>query len=900
MEITVFSKDYGILTKEIRVESGALEKDATHCRMAQGRAELVTADSLAEARPIIEGLQPHQAMSLGTTSLFQITKRVRIVKKGQESATTASRTKAYFDWPDGEGLMLLDYDPKDGELAWTVDQLRDHTLSLIPELHDCEMLIMSSTSAGCYLDGEDPPMEIRGGAHILVRVKQAKRIPEIGKLIDDRSWLKGYGWVKIGKKWGARLLRALFDAAVHSPERLIFRARPVLGPGVSQLPPETRYYPGEALDFDKINPVSEAELAAIEKLKESALSEARPRAEKVRDSTEREEVARLVKSGHTEAAARKVIEKRRVHTLTGGASLRTTEGMLTAADLLRDPPRYTGVEMTDPDESDDEHARIRAMFFNNEDGKCVIWSFDDGGKAFIVDKTEIVMELDNLNRMFRKVEAALSVGGYPDIFTRGDMIVHVGRDGIVRPVSSSTAPLLVGRLIRFIKPVPVKKKKSEDKANESENPCEPQMQPCELRSGDWDGWLELGGWALPKLNGVVENPFFYDGEIVQKRGYHSKTQLFLTQNFEIKIPQVVTRQDAEEALSRLRGILAGFPFVTPTDESVAIAKFLTAVQRQTLPTAPAFGSSAHTAGTGKTKLAAGACSLMTGKTAIPKAYTNNQTELAKVLFSELLCGSQYILLDNAGDGVGVESDMLCSMLTAAEYRDRVLGKSWTKQVPTRALVIFTGNNLTIKGDLTRRTLMIHMDAKCERPELRNFEQDFTSLIEEQRLNILRDSLIILKGYHDAGSPKVEYTRLGSFESWSDAISAPMVWLGLPDPALGLAKLSHDELVMRLGEFLELWFTCFRYTALTVQQALENPAIRAFFQEEFDDKIGLNPKRCGRWMARYEGRIVDGHRLVRASVFRGTVKWQLERVARELSEGFENGKPSRYEALEIAG
>ena len=39
---------------------------------------------------------------------------------------------------------------------------------------------------------------------------------------------------------------------------------------------------------------------------------------------------------------------------------------------------------------------------------------------------------------------------------------------------------------------------------------------------------------------------------------------------------------------------------------------------------------------------------------------------------------------------------------------------------TMAVHTATGNNPIIKGDLTRRSLVGRLDAKCERPELREF------------------------------------------------------------------------------------------------------------------------------------------------------------------------------------
>jgi hypothetical protein len=41
----------------------------------------------------------------------------------------------------------------------------------------------------------------------------------------------------------------------------------------------------------------------------------------------------------------------------------------------------------------------------------------------------------------------------------------------------------------------------------------------------------------------------------------------------------------------------------------------------------------------------------------------------------------------------------------------------------KPLISATGNNLVVKGDLTRRSMVGRLDPKCERPELREFAYD---------------------------------------------------------------------------------------------------------------------------------------------------------------------------------
>ena len=62
----------------------------------------------------------------------------------------------------------------------------------------------------------------------------------------------------------------------------------------------------------------------------------------------------------------------------------------------------------------------------------------------------------------------------------------------------------------------------------------------------------------------------------------------------------------------------------------------------------------------------------------------------------------------------------------------------SKNVVTDVCAAFyaNGNNLTLVGDLTRRTLMSRIDAKCERPEEREFPESFKERIKATRAELV--------------------------------------------------------------------------------------------------------------------------------------------------------------------
>ena len=190
---------------------------------------------------------------------------------------------------------------------------------------------------------------------------------------------------------------------------------------------------------------------------------------------------------------------------------------------------------------------------------------------------------------------------------------------------------------------------------------------------------------------------------------------------------------------------------------------LTSVIRRQLPAAPMFGISAREAGTGKGALASLAAIMATGRRAPETPWPATADEQRKVITATLIAGQPILILDNI---VGVLAGApLCVLITAETWSDRLLGASRLVQLPASALVVATGNNLTVAGDLCRRVVPIEMDAGCENPELREFERELVPWAIENRPKLVAAALTILAAHRKAGSPlPADFKPLGSFEA----------------------------------------------------------------------------------------------------------------------------------------
>ena len=297
--------------------------------------------------------------------------------------------------------------------------------------------------------------------------------------------------------------------------------------------------------------------------------------------------------------------------------------------------------------------------------------------------------------------------------------------------------------------------------------------------------------------------------------------------------------------------------------SVALSAILTGLIRRTLPTAPIHGFDAAEAGSGKGLACSIVTLIVTGNRATAITVGDSEIEFRKLLFSALLANDQVIVFDNLTRPL--EGPSLNSCLTEKTITDRVLGVSQTATVPTNALLLANGNNLAVKGDTHRRIIAARIDAG-EHPEERAFKRPkVLTYVEENRPALVAAGLTILRAYEVAGRPIVEkLAEFGSFEEWSARVRGALVWLGESDPCqtrerfklYDTERASFGALVRALQELAG--HTWFRVSELIPKaQADYDGPIHAALEEA---GLSLDAQNIGTYLARNEGKTVDGLRL----------------------------------------
>lgn len=338
-----------------------------------------------------------------------------------------------------------------------------------------------------------------------------------------------------------------------------------------------------------------------------------------------------------------------------------------------------------------------------------------------------------------------------------------------------------------------------------------------------------GAWRFPPLVGVSEIPIVRrDGSIWTTPGYDEATG-YLYEPGACKvppIPEAPTKDEARRALAELAELVEEFPFQTRVDRSVALASFLTCVCRSAMSRAPLTITDGHTPASGKSLIAQIGAILATGDE-IPVLSETSDEELEKRITGMLRSGDPVILIDNVTRPVGGSS--LDALLTASHWKGRVLGATEMVELPNIATWYVSGNNVCVRGDLTRRALRCFIDAPDERPELRTgFKiKEMRKHVREHRGRLVAAALTVIR----ARAAEREVPRLpalGSFDEWSFLVRDALVWLDEADPVASQESLRAvaDLGLAAFSELLGAWRAYFGDRPVQITEALEELDRRA--------------------------------------------------------------------------
>jgi hypothetical protein len=475
------------------------------------------------------------------------------------------------------------------------------------------------------------------------------------------------------------------------------------------------------------------------------------------------------------------------------------------------------------------------------------------------------------------------------IYVRGENLVRIGRAAEILKDAAGTQRDAAQAVCIAASPGWMRRELMERaqfwKYDKRSNEWEARDCPKELAEniGDQEAWA-----TFRPLITITPAPFLRpDMSVCAVAGYDVATGIYYQPT--LVFPPIVpapTREDALQALARLREPFAEFPYASPEAEAVFLSHVVASILRPSFDTSPIYFYTAPLAATGKTLLASMPSLIANGAAAAQHPYSEKE-ELRKVLFSSLLAGDTALALDNVPTGVKVRAPVLCAFATSATYTDRILGVSEQRKIPNRCSVSLTGNNITPVGDMARRSIVTRLDVNAESARGRRFRiKDLRGHVLERRAQLIVDALTIVRAYALAGHPEVAHP-LESFERWSRVVRDPLVWLGMADPVTSQATETEDEVVPLQGAFeaiaavtqtLGHMFTAAQLATLTVGfggnggPTLRDALIAADCAEPAD------ATKLGYWLRENKDRVAGGWKLERRNTAHGGVaNWRLRAV-----------------------
>lgn len=351
------------------------------------------------------------------------------------------------------------------------------------------------------------------------------------------------------------------------------------------------------------------------------------------------------------------------------------------------------------------------------------------------------------------------------------------------------------------------------------------------------------------------------------------------------IPEAPAREQAVEAGHRLWGHLSpfrAFPFTSNEAGAVLASMLLSGVIRGELATCPMHIVDAPTPGTGKDLMVECVGAIISGVPPQRITWSGDENEPEKRLSSLLLAGAQCIQIGNVTRPIG--GPFICDVLTSTVQNVRILGESRTPRVSTRALMMVSGNNVKVRGDMTRRVLFCRLDARVPQPETRRFDFDAMKEAVERRGELVAAALTVMRAYEAAGRPRETKgaAPLGSFADWDAVVRGALLWLGLCDPvATQEAGREDDEDFERDVGVLTVLAKTFGDNEFKTAD-LEDPVCPKVLVARLEITSWI---RGNGWDRRQAGRLIGGLKdrprgglVLRSRNAGGNLKWwRVERV-----------------------
>ncbi|WP_208390372.1 hypothetical protein, partial [Brooklawnia cerclae] len=434
----------------------------------------------------------------------------------------------------------------------------------------------------------------------------------------------------------------------------------------------------------------------------------------------------------------------------------------------------------------------------------------------------------------------------------------------------------------------------------------PSLFPITSARTAVDGLDDLRG--VRTLRGVTHTPMVRrDGTVLDVPGYDDTTGFLYLPDRGLVVERVSehpSRGEVDRARALLLEMVHDFDFVTPSDRANFLGTLASPLLRNALP-GPFAGVviEAPQRGSGKSLLAATYRILHGAVLRIdtPSSEAEFEKELGAIFDTTT---APVVHFDNVTGTL--RSPVLAGVLTSETYGIRRLGASERIETVNDRLFIFTGNNLSLGGDLVRRMIHVRIDPGVPQPEMRTGFRipDLKAWAEDHRGELLWALLTIVRAWYADGRPGLpSESRADTFAQVRESVGAMLRHAGIDGTFDAQETKPADD-----GEDSQEWATFLA----AVHEVLGAGAWRARDvvdktrrNDAFDNKDtatircsdlpgDLAPrharyedvaKSLGRWLANHRNQWAGGYRVIEAGEDRKGKSWRVETLQPSQACGF---------------
>jgi putative DNA primase/helicase len=302
-----------------------------------------------------------------------------------------------------------------------------------------------------------------------------------------------------------------------------------------------------------------------------------------------------------------------------------------------------------------------------------------------------------------------------------------------------------------------------------------------------------GQYAAAPLLGIVRIPRIDDlGVIHFTPGYDGQTGLFHDRVPGFYVPLTPTLDSAREAAEALLLPFSKYKFEnSQVGNALLLAAIFTALERPFIPVAPMFVIRSSMPGTGKGLIVNSLARLAYDTKPVVVTWGGNNEEFEKRLAALLLQAPAALSVDNA-NGMQITGDLLESIITEGCADIRPLGRSETVRVRNRSVLMLTGNNPIITGDMARRALPVSILPQSSDPERDRYGFDPVTVVSQRRSELLQAAFTAMRAFRLAGMPEHGLAAAGSFDQWSRKVRDLVYWITDYDVTEGFRQNKAED------------------------------------------------------------------------------------------------------------